>query len=190
MDREPQEFTREDLESLVAQGLSYRAIAAELGVAPLTVRKWLARFGIETERTIRLRMGRAARESGARTVLLICRRHGRTTFVRDTRGVHRCRRCRMEHVARRRRAVKRILVEEAGGACALCGYDRYVGALQFHHVDPASKEFGLGHDGVTRSLEMARAEARKCVLLCANCHAEVEGGVASATLSADRETAA
>jgi hypothetical protein len=31
--------------------------------------------------------------------------------------------------------------------------------------------------GVARSLEKARAEPRKCVLLCANCHAEVEAGV-------------
>jgi hypothetical protein len=29
------------------------------------------------------------------------------------------------------------------------------------------------------ALEAARAEAAKCVLLCANCHAEVEAGVAT-----------
>ena len=43
----------------------------------------------------------------------------------------------------------------------------------------ATKEFALSPEGVTRSLERARAEARKCVLLCANCHAEVEAGAAS-----------
>jgi 5-methylcytosine-specific restriction endonuclease McrA len=78
-----------------------------------------------------------------------------------------------------KRAVKRTLVEEAGGACGLCGYDRSVGALQFHHLDPKSKAFSLSHRGVTLSLEAARAEAAKCVLLCANCHAEVEGGIAT-----------
>ena len=31
-------------------------------------------------------------------------------------------------------------------------------------------------DGVTLSLDSLRAEARKCVLLCSNCHAEVEAG--------------
>ncbi len=30
---------------------------------------------------------------------------------------------------------------------------------------------------MTRSLSAARREARKCILLCANCHAEVEGGL-------------
>ncbi|MEX1140742.1 MAG: HNH endonuclease signature motif containing protein [Thermoleophilaceae bacterium] len=73
--------------------------------------------------------------------------------------------------------MKQILVDEAGGRCAVCGYSRYVGALEFHHRDPATKEFSLGHQGVTRSLEKARAEAAKCVLLCANCHAEVEAAI-------------
>lgn len=79
----------------------------------------------------------------------------------------------------RRRRVKQQLVAEAGGACVLCGYSRYAGALQFHHVDPANKSFSLGLSGLTRSIEAMRAEAAKCVLLCGNCHAEVEGGVAT-----------
>jgi transposase-like protein len=54
---------------------------------------------------------------------------------------------------------------------------RCVAALHFHHVDPAQKTFALGVVGVTRSLAAARAEARKCVVLCANCHAEVESGL-------------
>jgi len=94
-------------------------------------------------------------------------------------GRSRCARCNGEAVARRRRRVKQLLVEEAGGRCTLCGYERYVGALQFHHLDPRLKSFALSHEGVTRSLEKARAEVRKCVLLCSNCHAEVEAGVAS-----------
>ena len=94
----------------------------------------------------------------------------------------RCLTCRRERVIARRRKVKQILVEEAGGRCVLCGYDRYAGALHFHHVDPATKEFALALNGVARSLEKARAEAAKCVLICANCHAEVEEGVATIRL--------
>ena len=69
----------------------------------------------------------------------------------------------------------------------LCGYDRCDAALQFHHVDRATKRFALSREGVTRSLAKAREEAAKCVLLCANCHAEVEGGFAQLPLrSGDR----
>jgi hypothetical protein len=70
-------------------------------------------------------------------------------------------------------------VREAGGSCVLCGYDRSPAALHFHHLDPALKQFHLSREGVTRSIKAAQAEASKCVLLCANCHAEVEFGVAT-----------
>ena len=53
----------------------------------------------------------------------------------------------------------------------------HVGALQFHHVDPATKRFGWGLRGVSAIAGASAGEAAKCVLLCANCHAEVEAGV-------------
>jgi len=59
------------------------------------------------------------------------------------------------------------------------GYDRYIGALHFHHLDPAQKEFGISRRGFTRSIQKMREEAAKCVLLCSNCHPEVEGGIAT-----------
>jgi hypothetical protein len=99
------------------------------------------------------------------------------SFRLDPRGTYRCKLCRQEQVADRRRRVKQILVDEAGGSCRLCGYDRCVAALQFHHLDRTDKRFGLASQGVTRGIRAARAEARKCVLLCANCHAEVEAGI-------------
>ncbi len=86
-------------------------------------------------------------------------------------------RCRVDAVTRRRRKVKRTLVEEAGGACQLCGYDHCLAALEFHHLEPEEKVFQVSAR-YARSLDRARAEARKCALLCANCHAEVEAGVA------------
>jgi hypothetical protein len=69
-----------------------------------------------------------------------------------------------------------MLLDEAGGCCALCGYDRCIVPLHFHHVDPATKSFRLSSH-VGRSIAAFREEARKCVLLCANCHGEVEAGL-------------
>jgi hypothetical protein len=59
----------------------------------------------------------------------------------------------------------------------MCGYDDSFVALEFHHLDPTKKAFGVAQRGITRSIDKVRAEARKCVLICANCHAEVEAGV-------------
>lgn len=78
--------------------------------------------------------------------------------------------------------MKQILIAEAGGRCALCGYDRYAGGLAFHHLDPATKVRGLAQNGRALSLETLREEARKCVLLCHNCHAEVEAGIVAVPL--------
>ena len=100
-------------------------------------------------------------------------------FFLEGRGYYRCTRCRQEAVVRRRRKVKALLVAESGGKCQVCGYDRYVGALHFHHLDPSEKRFQLSFAGMTRSLEAMRTEARKCVLLCSNCHAEVEAELLS-----------
>jgi hypothetical protein len=57
----------------------------------------------------------------------------------------------------------------------LCGYSRCDRALEFHHLDPKAKQFQITSH--TRSLARLRVEAGKCVLLCSNCHAEVEAGI-------------
>lgn len=69
---------------------------------------------------------------------------------------------------KRRRARKLELVEAQGGRCAECGYSRSVHALDFHHRDPAAKEFAIGGFGGSR--QRLRTEVAKCDLLCANCH--------------------
>jgi hypothetical protein len=79
-------------------------------------------------------------------------------------------------VTRRKQKVKRILVEEAGGACCVCGYDRCIVNLGFHHVDPSQKSFPMSAK-TGKSLAAFRKEAKKCVLVCANCHGEIEAGV-------------
>ena len=73
----------------------------------------------------------------------------------------------------RGRERKLRLIEALGGKCSVCSYRRNFAALEFHHLEPASKSFQLD----MRSLaildwESIVAEAAKCKLLCSNCHAE------------------
>jgi hypothetical protein len=174
--------SKEELAGLVERGLTIDQIAGEIGRSAGATRYWLTKYGLKTSsrRGPRPMVSReeveAAVEAGFRTLDGECRHHGRSIFVIEPSGRVRCRNCRMERVSERRRKNKWLLAQEAGGRCARCGYDRFVGALQFHHLDRRLKQFGLAARGSTRSIDALRAEARKCVLLCANCHAEVEHG--------------
>lgn len=166
-------LTRAQLVPFVEAGMSISEIAVAVDRGKATVRHWLQEYGLKTVWAAR----REASKEGRREMTLRCAVHGMTTFRLRATGGYRCARCGAEAVSRRRRKVKRILVDEAGGVCTLCGYSRCIAALEFHHMARADKRFSMSHRGVTRSLERAREEARKCVLLCANCHAEVEAGV-------------
>jgi|SRR5689334_13900864 transposase-like protein len=175
-------IARPRLEQLIQAGGTHRSIAIELDVSVATVRHWLKRYGLETQGTASRRQSRTSKAAARISIQRTCKVHGPSQFALRTGGTYRCVRCRADAVARRRRELRTILVREAGGRCALCGYDKYVGALQFHHVDPSTKAFGLSGRGLTRSLERLREEAGKCLLLCANCHAEVEGGARELSL--------
>ena len=169
----------ESIRTAVARGESVARIAAELGLSVHAARTRILALGLETPRMARQRENRTLRARGEVPVERVCAEHGPQAFRLLKDGSFRCPRCLSARVSMRRRKVKEILVAEAGGRCALCGYDRCLRALSFHHVDAATKEFGVAARGHSRSLDRARAEVAKCVLLCANCHAEVEAGVAS-----------
>ena len=78
---------------------------------------------------------------------------------------------RQGNVARRklaRRRWKHQLKLNAGGKCSRCGYDRCLDALHFHHPNN-DKEVTV----CNASQALATQEAKKCILVCANCHAEL-----------------
>lgn len=76
-----------------------------------------------------------------------------------------------------RREMKRRAIASFGGACLACGFGQMPAALEFHHPDPATKEFAISVDGIYRSWEKIQKELENCVMLCANCHAEIHAGV-------------
>ncbi len=77
-----------------------------------------------------------------------------------------------------RSRLKLKLIELGGGKCCICNYDRCKDALHFHHLNPKDKLFSVGkiiHDkGVSSATEeKCIEEIKKCILVCANCHAEL-----------------
>ena len=74
-------------------------------------------------------------------------------------------------VTKHRQNMKKLLVEYKGGKCELCGYDKSLSALTFHHINPDEKEFTIG--GKNYSKERMIKEVDKCILVCQNCHCEI-----------------
>ena len=67
---------------------------------------------------------------------------------------------------------KERLILVSGGKCCCCGYNKCYSALEFHHIDPQEKDFGISSNAHI-AFDKALAEIRKCILVCANCHAEI-----------------
>jgi len=160
---------RKRLLAWLDQGLSLDEIAERTNRHPSTISYWLRKHGLEPVG----RMRHSPIGPPDRSQLTA------ELDVKRSDGYWRCRKCTVEQVASGRRRRKELLVAEAGGSCAICGYNRSPAALHFHHVDPGEKSFAMAVGGRTRALATLRQEAAKCVLLCANCHAEVEDGGAS-----------
>ena len=80
-------------------------------------------------------------------------------------------------VDKRRKLIRKMAIEYKAGKCAICGYDKSINALEFHHLDSGKKDFGISAKGYTRSWKQVKDELDKCILLCSNCHREVHDGI-------------
>ena len=64
------------------------------------------------------------------------------------------------------------MVEYKGGKCCICGYNKNLAALDFHHKNPLTKDFELSYYS-RKNWESIVLELDKCLLLCSNCHKEL-----------------
>jgi hypothetical protein len=87
-----------------------------------------------------------------------------------------CKKCCGELTLSRQIKLKKQAVEYKGGCCLLCGYNKYYGALDFHHLDPKNKKIQISNVKKLK-FESIKKELDKCVCICKNCHAEVHAGI-------------
>lgn len=57
--------------------------------------------------------------------------------------------------------------------CELCGYDKSVVALDFHHIDSSKKDFTISSSKTINLNKRIKNELDKCQVLCSNCHREL-----------------
>ena len=70
---------------------------------------------------------------------------------------------------------RKKLIAMYGGCCCKCGYNHSAAALDFDHLNPVEKTRTISHLLVVNqpwAWDAAVEEAKKCQLLCSNCHRE------------------
>jgi len=74
---------------------------------------------------------------------------------------------------RKRREIKKKIIEFFGGSCEDCGYNECVEALDCHHINPKKKKFGIAALlRQTTHWPTILKEVKKCRLICCRCHKE------------------
>lgn len=173
-------LTKEELQPLVDQHLSTYQIASKLNKSQGYVKHWLRKFGLKTNAkwTIARKAIKQDIIDGYKTCSKCNQRKsltGDNFYLRKNGSFHYwCRDCN-DAATRQKQIDKKIkCVNYKGGKCVMCGYNAYVGALDFHHLDSTKKEFNISSCRTYR-WELIKAELDKCICVCRNCHAEIHG---------------
>jgi hypothetical protein len=160
---------QEILKSLVAKGLTTREISEHQKCSQTTVRYWLKKFG--------LRVRRGPKGKIPKDLILprkcACGETDPTKFYGHKKSI--CGKCQNQYNIEQRKKVRDKALEYYGGKCKRCGFNKYSCALDFHHIDPESKDINF-NSAWSWSWPRLRKELDKCILLCKNCHAAVHTG--------------
>jgi len=76
-------------------------------------------------------------------------------------------------VTKARQEKKRKAVEYKGGSCQVCGYNKSMRALEFHHLDPSKKSPSYHKGFRSWGFEKQKRELKNCILVCSNRHREI-----------------
>lgn len=70
---------------------------------------------------------------------------------------------------------KKEVISSLGGKCSICGYDKNLSSLTFHHINPKTKKFQIDMRKFANcKIQTLQEEISKCILVCRNCHGEIE----------------
>lgn len=136
-----------DVTQLVNENCSTYDIAKKLNTSQTNVRYWLKKWKLKTK----------SKYSGYKDPAL--RKLASNNYgSQKKRGLDR----------------KIMFINQLGGKCSICGYNKNYGALTFHHLNPNEKEITLDMRRMSNnSMEKLQEEVNKCQLLCHNCHMEL-----------------
>ena len=157
------------LEKLIKEDKSLHKIAAELNCSKTNVEYWLKKFGLSTNLK-RYNKGGFKNAVAVPPKCTTCGEIDKTKFYGKKRKI--CKRCQTTYNTEAGRKKKIKAVGYKGGKCKICGYNKCINALEFHHRDPSTKKENWDNMSGWR-WERIIKELDKCDLLCANCHREI-----------------
>ena len=154
---------KELLASMLNDNKSLNKIAKITGKSLTSIRYWVAKYGLEKIKNINCEVcqtplvGNQSKFCSSRCKSKTSNAKHQVYTAQQARGLER----------------KKQLIQIAGGECCDCGYKKNISALEFHHLNPEEKSFGID----LRKCSCAKwdrlvEEVKKCVLICANCHRE------------------
>ena len=166
----------------VEKDLSTHAVARQLGCSQTNVRYWLKKLGISKNKRNIVDDPTGPRACTNCKVVKETTEFYYQSYKNGSKGRFGswCKQCMNSQVVERQRKYKQLAIDYKGGKCQLCGYDKYPGALEFHHLDPTKKDVEASKFSRNPLEGAQREELDKCVLLCSNCHREVHGNVVMA----------
>ena len=170
---------KEELELLINDGKSLNKISKEIGKSLTTIRYWVKKHKIPFQTKNFSSQG--IKEYGSSRLCPKCKNNCNINEFYDRRGkiggyVY-CKKCTTIQVVEITQKLKQEMVDYKGGCCQKCGYDKYIGALDFHHINPSEKDFTIAHLRQYKFDDIIKSELDKCLLVCSNCHREIHGGL-------------
>lgn len=160
---------------LINEGNSTYNISDILKTSQTNVRYWLKKYELKTTRLNNRNREGLLPLNGEDKICFRCKENKKiNNFHKKIKssGYHSyCKKCLNDLVVIRLQNIKIKSIEYKGGKCYRCGYNKYFGALEFHHRDNLKKDFSISSS--CKNFENIKSELDKCDLVCANCHREL-----------------
>lgn len=163
------------LEKYLEDGLSLNKISKITGKSLTSIRYWKDKYSLKSKFNTFIENGKI--EYGDYRTCPGCKIEIKTSNFYTRRKKNNsstyCIECTNKKTIERLRILKSKMVEYKGGSCSRCGYNKYQGALEFHHLDPSQKDFNPSKLKKNKFDDKIKLELDKCILVCANCHREI-----------------
>lgn len=166
-------ISKEELESLLKQGLSGCKIAKQFNCSPPTIRDKMKKWGLKSSHVSIMDRKCYRTDTHKQCPKCLEIKEIKHFERRPNKNIQSyCKKCSADNSYSLMKRNKILLVKEFGGCCCKCGYNKNTSALEFHHMEPEHKDFHFGKARTT-NIDKIRTELDKCILVCANCHREI-----------------